>query len=269
MNFTREPIIETIITPRDGYKIVVRNTKAANAEEYFVDAVEVVSFGNAFFFRSLERPKCFLVPVSDFEICEVKESRMVLKNVGVERVKIGGGRETMIKATKEGAEKEEPKKKKPEQVEAEPERKKEKKRSRRKRVSEERKELAGEKTENTEAPPKTKLIPPPSSLISETIARYQTAQQEKSPTETALEAKEAELEEEKPRKNKNSRKKSPKPKIEEPKEEKPVEAQSEEKPPEATGEVTTLERSSAQGYSDSDYLTSLVPGIMQDDTQLY
>ena len=94
MNFTREPIIETVITPREGCKLVVRSSKGATQEDYFVDAVEVVSFGHSFFFRSTERPKSFLVPVSDYEILELKETRMVLKNATTERsIKIGGGRE--------------------------------------------------------------------------------------------------------------------------------------------------------------------------------
>ncbi len=94
MNFTREPIIETIISPKDGFKLLVRSSKAGSAEEYFVDALEVVSFGRAFFFRSLERPKAFLVPTSDYEVLEVKETRVALKNVSHERsIKIGGGRE--------------------------------------------------------------------------------------------------------------------------------------------------------------------------------
>ncbi len=94
MNFTREPIIETVITPREGCKLVVRSSKGVSQEDYFVDAVEVVSFGHSFFFRSQERPKSFLVPVSDYEILELKETRMPLKNVSTERsIKIGGGRE--------------------------------------------------------------------------------------------------------------------------------------------------------------------------------
>lgn len=108
MNFTREPIIETIITPKDGYKILVRNSKAGGQEEYFVDAVEVVSFGNSFFFRSLERPKSFLVPVGDYEIIEMKETRVALKNASIERsIKIGGGREAPIRGQKEPVEKSE------------------------------------------------------------------------------------------------------------------------------------------------------------------
>lgn len=102
MDFTREPIIETVITPKEGCKIVVRSSKGTGQEEYFVDSVEVISFGSAFFYRSLERPKSFLVPVSDYEIVEVREARMVLKHVGVDRsIKIGGGREASVKAPKE------------------------------------------------------------------------------------------------------------------------------------------------------------------------
>lgn len=100
MDFTREPIIETVITPKEGCKIVVRSSKNVGQEEYFVDALEVVSFGKAMFFRSLEKPKAFLVPANDYEILEVREARMVLKNVGLDRsIKIGGGREA--KAPKE------------------------------------------------------------------------------------------------------------------------------------------------------------------------
>jgi hypothetical protein len=94
VNFTREPIIETVITPRDGCKLLVRSSKGTAQEDYFVDAVEVVSFGHSFFFRSQERPKAFLVPVSDYEILETKEARMVLKNVSSDRsIKISGGRD--------------------------------------------------------------------------------------------------------------------------------------------------------------------------------
>lgn len=103
MHFTREPTIETIISPREeGYKLLVRNTKGEKAEEYYVDAVEVVSFGRAFFFRSLEKPKAFLVPTGDYEILEVREARIALKNVSHERsIKIGGGRENTRAPAKE------------------------------------------------------------------------------------------------------------------------------------------------------------------------
>lgn len=108
MDFTRQPIIETVITAKEGFKLVVRSSKGSGQEEYFVDAVEVVSFGNSFFFRSTEKPKAFLVPATDYEILEVREARMVLKNVGFDKtIKIGGGKEGSLKLPKE-SEKEKP-----------------------------------------------------------------------------------------------------------------------------------------------------------------
>ena len=102
MNFTREPIIETIITPKEGNKLIVRNSKSGSQEEYAVDAVEVVSFGHSFFFRSLDRSKSFLFPVSDYELVEVKETRVALKAASVDRsIKIGGGREASLKVARE------------------------------------------------------------------------------------------------------------------------------------------------------------------------
>jgi len=102
VNFTREPIIETVIMPREGCKLLVRNSKGGGQEEYYVDSIEVVSFGRSFFFRSQERPKSFLVPVSDYEVLEQKEMRMSLKNVAPERsIKIGGGREGPVRPPRE------------------------------------------------------------------------------------------------------------------------------------------------------------------------
>ena len=101
MDFTREPVIETIITPREGFRLVVRSSKSVGQEEHFVDSVEVVSFGKAAFFRSTERPKPFLVPVSDYEVLEVREQRLILKAKTPESVKIAGGRETGQKRERE------------------------------------------------------------------------------------------------------------------------------------------------------------------------
>lgn len=95
MNFTREPIIETVITSKDGCKLLVRNSKGEDLEEYLVDAVEIVSFGPAIFYRSTEKPKSFLLPVSDYEIIETKEMKMALKAQNLDRtIKIGGGKES-------------------------------------------------------------------------------------------------------------------------------------------------------------------------------
>lgn len=199
MNFTREPIIETILSPKDGCKLCIRNSKIAGAEELFVDAVEVVSFGQAFFFRGQERPKPFLVPVSDYEVFEVKETRVVLKNITHERnIKISGGREAFVKPPKEVA---------PEKIEGvekdleeqdpitevvadlKTDKKRDRRRNRRKRIAEERKETADKpkgsaedsEEEGEEKEPSTEvkitsamfthLLPPPPTLISETLGR--------------------------------------------------------------------------------------------------
>ena len=95
MNFTREPIIETIISAKDGYKLAIKSTKATQRDEYLVDAVEVVSFGGSFFYRCQERPKTFFIPVNDFELLEVKETRILIKNPNIDRsIKIAGGKES-------------------------------------------------------------------------------------------------------------------------------------------------------------------------------
>ncbi|GAB4185885.1 MAG: hypothetical protein Tsb0015_03230 [Simkaniaceae bacterium] len=173
MNFTRDPIIETIITPKEGYKLIIRNTKGSGAEEYAVDAVEVVSYGQSFFFRSLERPKAFLVPVTDYEVIEVRDTKVMLKTPTMEKsVKIGGGKEAVLGKEKEDVEEEAQKVKKVER-----------RRQRRKRVAEDRKEKkeppkaepqqemkgggGAEKDETKVSSGTSPLIPPPSGLISD------------------------------------------------------------------------------------------------------
>lgn len=184
MNFTREPIIETILSSRDGHKLSVRNSKMPDSEEILVDAVEVVSFGHAVFFRGQERPRPFLVPVSDYEVFEVKETRVVLKNVSHEKnIKIGGGRDAFSKPAKEASE-EETEETAPKETRAD--KKRERRRNRRKKQSEERKdpveeglpqeevsfEDSQEEMQEAEQPtPFAQLLPPPTTLISESIAR--------------------------------------------------------------------------------------------------
>lgn len=190
MDFTREPIIETVITPREGAKLVVRSSKSAGQEEYFVDAVEVVTFGSAIFLRSTEKPKAFLVPASDYEVLEVREARIVLKNVGSDRsIKIAGGREATVRAPKEVVEEKSESPVQSEAAEGRQDRKKERRRQGRRRRGRDE-PLAGtpEGLETPEgrielprpevsfeegvAPPvlASLLSPPP--LISETISRY-------------------------------------------------------------------------------------------------
>ena len=203
MNFTREPIIETIISPKDGYKLCVRSSKAAQSEEYFVDAVEIVSFGNSLFYRSQERPKPFLFPVSDYEVFEAKETRVALKNVSHEKnIKIGGGREASLRVHREPIPEKQPEEAvssedKTEVVESAVEvpggpkndRKRDRRRHRRRRSSDDRRdwndkdkpqqdgsvvteEGAGESDETkVPSPMFTHLFPPPPNLISEKLAR--------------------------------------------------------------------------------------------------
>ena len=219
MDFTRQPIIETVITPKEGCKLVVRSSKSSGQDEYFVDSVEVVSFGQSVFFRSLEKPKSFLVPASDYELLEVREAKMVLKNVGIDRsIKIGGGREAPSKPAKEIVHEKleteyvvsselaasvEPIQEPGEsttEAEVKPEKKRERRRHYRRRRGKEESllkeseesqveditaehetegtpELAKEVKKGTSEPIGTaglfsSLLPPPPTLISETIARY-------------------------------------------------------------------------------------------------
>lgn len=191
MNFTREPIIETVISPRDGMKLLVRSSKGKN-EEYSVDSVEVVSFGQSLFFRSLERPRSFLVPVTDYEILELKEVRAPLKAVSSDRsIKIGGG-------------KEQPRRESPMQEEREPlpadnhydrgEQRKGKRRrggrrggrheqasydtpsSQNSYPNDQQQSIATESGEELKPPSFiSKLFPPPPTLIKETLSRYKPA----------------------------------------------------------------------------------------------
>jgi hypothetical protein len=198
------------VTPKEGCKLVVRNSKGVGQEEFVVDALEVVSFGHAIFFRSLERPKSFLVPTTDYEVLEVREARMVLKTTPLEKgIKIGGGRDNQSKPPREPTFEKESEGQEEEfatsaseeaQSSAAPDARFDKKRDRRHRrrrrgrgddrdASQEKDDDAEEcqdKQEDSaeEAPPKParnlqpllttfpSLLPPPTSLISETMAHF-------------------------------------------------------------------------------------------------
>ncbi len=192
MNFTREPIIETILSPKDGYKLCIKNSKIADSEELFVDAIEVVSFGNAFFFRGQERPKPFFVPVSDYQVFEVKETRVVLKNATHERnIKIGGGRDALKPVKELSSDKPEEESAAVVSTEVKPEKKRERRRNRRRKVTDDPKETLDAENKDGVAPAAleegsepsapgaseeiitsamfTNLLPPPKKLISEQL----------------------------------------------------------------------------------------------------
>lgn len=168
MDFTREPLVETVITPKEGFKLIIRASSGASEEEYSVGAVEVVAFGNCYFFRSLEKPKAFLLPMTEYEVVEARETRTVLKKPKIEKaIKIGGGKKA---TSKKASSEEEPKEEQP--------KKKERKRSRKRSAKtdeapkEEEAAADGEQKEASPPPPRRTLLPPPTSLISEQIDRY-------------------------------------------------------------------------------------------------
>ncbi len=198
MNFTREPTIETIITPKEGGKLLVRCSKREAPEEFLVDAVEVVSFGRSIFYRCMERPKPFLVPVSDYDIIEVKETRMMLKSAPIERsIKIGGGKVAPRPEVEAVEGKEAPQ----EKGEGRSEKKRDRRRSKRRPRLEERgsEEVAGkqeevlraqeqEETAELQSAPQgvamegkeekkrfARLLPPPPTLIAHTMSKYREA----------------------------------------------------------------------------------------------
>lgn len=165
MNFTREPIILSVITPKEGCKLVLRNSQIERQEDYFVDAIEVISFEGAIFYRSLERPKSFILPVDCYEVLEVKETRMVLKSSVEEKsIKIAGGPKPL--------------------EEKKSEKLRDKKRSKRRKPSsfpeqevEAVKKEEGGSAAIDEAPQVSssvlkKIFPPPNTLIKEKLARY-------------------------------------------------------------------------------------------------
>lgn len=167
MYFTREPIIETIITAREGHRLTVRPVSSAGQEEFSVDMVEIISFGNACFFRSLDKPKPFMLPVTDYELVESREQRVGLKAPATVQkgIKIGGGnKESKKEEPEEGESKstrrnKRGRKRESERVEAPMEEK-----------NQEIELVSQESINNTFDKPM--LIPPPPMLISETISRY-------------------------------------------------------------------------------------------------
>lgn len=215
MNFTREPIIESVITPRDGCKLILRNSKGGGQEEYIVEAVEVVSFGRSIFYRSVEAGKSFFLPVTDYEVIESKEVRMALKNVQADRqIKIGGGREAQLRPQQQQRRPESSRESSdvlPSDASASVEPQQDRKRDRRRRgrrgrgggdrshdmQHQEGREYAPVELSETssdqfqgesalqseeESTPKapsfiSKLFPPPTTLIKDTISRYKTVEE--------------------------------------------------------------------------------------------
>ncbi len=173
MNFTRDPVVETVITPKEGCKLVVRSSKGNEGEDYYVDAVEIVSFGNFLFFRSLERPKSFLLPVSDYEVLELKETRMVLKTASSEKsIKIGTSKkeESSEETEKQTTDK---RKRRSRKRKAPDHKKKIEKEAIPSEILEKEKPVVAPKEETPEVKPSTftRIFPPPSTLIKEKLSK--------------------------------------------------------------------------------------------------
>ncbi|MCH9610427.1 MAG: hypothetical protein S4CHLAM81_12710 [Chlamydiales bacterium] len=175
MQFTREPIIETIITPKDGYRLVVRPSHGSG-EEFFVDMVEVISFNALSFYRSLDKPKSFVVPTSQYDVVEVREARMAIKSASVEKVKIAGGKKDDDEPSEKKSRKR-TRKKKEESKEEKPKKETPKKETRKKEGTKE------EAKKEEKEPVKRSLIPPPPTLISETMAKPAKADEPEKPAD--------------------------------------------------------------------------------------
>ena len=184
MDFTRHPIIETVITPRDGFRLAVRSSKNIGQEEFSVEAVEVVSFGSSCFFRSTDRAKAFLVPVSDYEIVEIRENKIPLKAATLEgTIRIPTVKEFPRNFSKETEKKEdvvreesfkEEKKEKEEQAllspsvkESRVDRRKEKERKRQKKRKEKEEQKPAEEASLSSEPVMSKAVPVPSAPLHE------------------------------------------------------------------------------------------------------
>ncbi|MBM3192725.1 MAG: hypothetical protein FJZ59_00635 [Chlamydiae bacterium] len=200
MNFTREPIVETIISAKEGYKLSIKSSKHINEEEYLVDAVEVVSFSGALFYRSGEKPKSFFIPIHDYEIQEVREARLTIRSPVMEKsIKIGGGKEASKSQKPEADEKtlaavdevnEKPASQEKEQSQNIERNKREKKNKfRRKRNFEESaREAVQREVQAAEESGKpvqlqtesvfSHLLKPPESLISDSIHKYKKLEEE-------------------------------------------------------------------------------------------
>lgn len=202
MDFTREPIIETVISAREGCRILIRNSKTPGQEEFVVDALEIVNIGAACFFRNRERPKAFLVPATDYEVIEVRDTRLGLKAASFESTFKAGPKKLAVK--EERVEPSVKQEEEPSQPESRPPTKREKKKGGRRRRSEESAPQEPEKkevAEKVEPPKKAKkevekvvdlpeepsgeksaprsLVPPPTTLIRDEIERLRQDEQYK------------------------------------------------------------------------------------------
>lgn len=205
MEFTREPIIETVISAREGCRILIRNSKTSGQEEFVVDALEIVNIGTACFFRNRERPKAFLVPATDYEIIEVRDTRLSLKAASFESSFKAGPKKLAVKEDRAEAVTKQEEEAPP--AESRPEKRRERKKGGRRRRSEESASQEQKESPVPEEAPKAEpsvkkakqtekvateaetsgkernvtssLLPPPATLIKDEINRLRQDEQYK------------------------------------------------------------------------------------------
>ncbi|PCI78407.1 hypothetical protein COB21_00815 [Candidatus Aerophobetes bacterium] len=189
MDFTREPIIETIITPKDGYQLLIKNSKAGGSE-HVVDAVEVISFGTTYFLRSLEKPAAFLLPFGEYEIVEKKVTRVALKKPQIQKsIKIETkDRKIPHEDLESDFEMEKAQRDDTKSGDKSKAVKRKRVASRRVDSKESRKEESSVESVTTGKPVVApSLLPPPTTLISEQILRYKDYLQKEESAPTPLE----------------------------------------------------------------------------------
>ena len=78
MYYTREPITLSVLSAKEGYNLVIKNTKNHDEESYIVPSVSIINFNGAIFYRSL-LDRDFLLPVSDYSVVEKKQVKLNVK----------------------------------------------------------------------------------------------------------------------------------------------------------------------------------------------
>jgi hypothetical protein len=194
------------LSARDGFKLVLKNSKMTTGSEVSAEVIEIVSFSGNVFYRSQDRSKNFLLPASDYEVQEVKDSRLVLKNISLDKSNKlqNPPKEASVREIEEELVAEEmgdveavsePAQASSSGSSSRLERRRERRRNRRRRQMEEKAtqdkqpalSIDSQEAEKVEesfdeiktdeaslaAPiPTINLIPPPTTLISQTLARY-------------------------------------------------------------------------------------------------
>ena len=79
MNFTREPIIETIITPREGYRLIVRSTNMRMKKNLPLTPSKSSPSEMPFFIAAWKSPSLFFSPLAIIKSSKERKPRCRLK----------------------------------------------------------------------------------------------------------------------------------------------------------------------------------------------